>query len=270
MHANFLYNMNTRQVEALARKTSIAFLPIGPTEVHAPHLPLGTDVESALEVCERASAKLQEHHLNCLIASPINYALADVANCFSGNTTLRFGTVVAIVEDVCTSLARWGFTYVVVMCGHAEPGNIKALQEGGKRAMERTDGLKVRVSSWLLGSNIRAAMTCAHPEWDIHAGESETALMLMRRPELVDTDILPSLEPNWAGEFFPERLAEGRDFIGCGAVQAYLGDPRAGTAETGRKVYDIYADFVVNEILGDMAQDDRAKKQAPTTGPEPA
>ena len=28
MHANFLYNMNTRQVEALARKTSIAFLPI--------------------------------------------------------------------------------------------------------------------------------------------------------------------------------------------------------------------------------------------------
>ena len=258
MPAHYLFRMNTRKVQALAQKTNIALLPIGPTEVHSLHLPLGTDVESALEVCERTSAKLQAMGLDCLIASPINYALADVANCFCGNTTLRPETVAAIVEDVCTSLGKWGFTYILIMCGHAEPRNIEALQEGANRARERDTRIFARVSNWLLGSNIACAMRCAHPEWDIHAGESETALMLMRDPDLVDRDILQTLEPNWEGEFFPARLAEGRDFMGCGATQAYLGDPRAGCAETGEKVYDIYADFAVAEILKD--REEAAKK----------
>lgn len=254
MPAHYLFRMNTREVQALAPKTNIALLPIGPTEVHSLHLPLGTDVESALEVCERTSAKLQAMGLDCLIASPINYALADVANCFCGNTTLRPETVAAIVEDVCTSLAKWGFTHIMIMCGHAEPRNIEALQEGANRAMERDTRIFARVSNWLLGSNIACAMRCAHPEWDIHAGESETALMLMRDPDHVDRDILQTLEPNWEGEFFPARLAEGRDFMGCGATKAYLGDPRAGCAETGEKVYDIYADFAVAEILKDREE----------------
>ena len=115
MPAHYLFRMNTREVQALAPKTNIALLPIGPTEVHSLHLPLGRDVESALEVCERTSAKLQAMGLDCLIASPINYALADVANCFCGNTTLRPETVAAIVEDVCTSLAKWGFTHIMIM-----------------------------------------------------------------------------------------------------------------------------------------------------------
>ena len=164
MPAHYLFRMNTREVQALAPKTNIALLPIGPTEVHSLHLPLGTDVESALEVCERTSAKLQAMGLDCLIASPINYALADVANCFCGNTTLRPETVAAIVEDVCTSLAKWGFTHIMIMCGHAEPRNIEALQEGANRAMERDTRIFARVSNWLLGSNIACAMRCAHPE----------------------------------------------------------------------------------------------------------
>ena len=254
MPSHFLYRMNTREVQALAQKTNIALLPIGPTEVHSLHLPLGTDVESALEVCERTSARLQAMGLDCLIAPPINYALADVANCFCGNTTLRPETVAAIVEDVCASLGKWGFTYILVMCGHAEPGNIKAMEDGAQKAMERDPRLRVRVSNWLLGSRIASVLRCVHPEWDIHAGESETALMLMRDPELVDREMLQTLEPNWAGEFFPDRLAEGRNFIGCGATQAYLGDPRAGTAETGEKVYSIYAEYALEEILKDREE----------------
>ena len=249
--AHYMYSMNTRQIQALAEKTTLAFLPIGPTEVHAPHLPVGTDIESALEVCERASAKLADQGIESIILPPVNYALADVANCFCGNTTLRPETVTAIVEDVCVSVGKWGFTHIIVMCGHAEPANIRAMQDGAAHAMQRNPALFVKVSNWLLGSNIRDVMRCAHPEWDIHAGESETALMLMRAPELVDTEKLRELEPNWEGEFFVERMSAGKDFIGCGATQAYLGDPRIGTAETGEKVYNIYADYVVQEILED-------------------
>ena len=64
-----------------------------------------------------------------------------------------------------------------------------------------------------------------------------------------DTEILNTLEPNWEGEFLFDRLAGGNDFIGCRAPLAYFGDPRIATAETGVKVYERYADHVVEEVL---------------------
>ena len=254
MKLNYMYELNTRQIQELARKTDIAFLPVGPTEVHSQHLPVGTDIESAIDVCERAARKLAERGVETLIAPPVNYALADAVNCFVGNITLRYETVVAVVEDVCVGLGKWGFTHVILMCGHAEPRNIEALKEAAENAVKRNPSMRVEVSDWLLGSGIGELLHCEHPEWDIHAGESETALMLNRRPDLVDMDMLQTLEPNWEGEFFAERLAAGNDFIGCGAVLAYLGDPRAATAETGEKVYERYADHVVDAILKDRAQ----------------
>ncbi len=249
MKLNYMYEMNTRQIQEVARKTDIAFLPVGPTEVHSLHLPLGTDIESALDVCERAAAKLAARGVETLIAPPVNYALADAVNCFFGNMTLRYETVVAVVEDVCMGLARWGFKHVVIMCGHAEPRNTQALAEAAENAMKRDPSLHVEISDWLLGSGIQELLRCEHPEWDIHAGESETALMLNRRPELVDAEVLQTLEPNWEGERFFDRLAAGNDFIGCRAYQAYLGDPRIATAETGEKVYDRYAEHVAAHIL---------------------
>ena len=99
MKLNYMYEMNTRQIQELARKTDIAFLPVGPTEVHSQHLPVGTNIESAIDVCERAARKLAERGVETLIAPPVNYALADAVNCFVGNITLRYETVVAVVED---------------------------------------------------------------------------------------------------------------------------------------------------------------------------
>ena len=249
MKLNYMYEMNTRQIRDVAQRTDIAFLPIGPAEVHSLHLPVGTDVESALDVCERAAAKLAAHGVETLIAPPVNYALADAVNCFFGNVTLRYETVVAVVEDICAGLGKWGFKHVILMCGHAEPRNTQALLEAADRAMKRDSSLHVELSDWLLGSDIGGLLQCEHPEWDIHAGESETALMLNRRPDLVDMETLQTLEPNWEGEFFSERLAAGNDFIGCRAFSAYLGDPRIATAETGEKVYERYADHVVESIL---------------------
>ena len=249
MKLNYMYEMNTRQIQELARKTDIVFFPVGPTEVHSQHLPVGTDIESAIDVCERAAGKLAELGVETLIAPPLNYVLADGLNCFFGNVTVRYETVVAMVEDVCVGLAKWGFKHVFVMCGHAEPRNAQALKEAAENAMKRDPSLHVIISDWLLGSGIQELLQCEHPEWDIHAGESETALMLNRRPDLVDTEILKTLEPNWEGEFFFDRLAAGNDFIGCRAYLAYLGDPRTATAETGEKVYDRYADYVLEEVM---------------------
>lgn len=45
---NIMYSMNRESFKWLSEKTNLAFLPISPMEAHGPHLPLSTDVLTAL------------------------------------------------------------------------------------------------------------------------------------------------------------------------------------------------------------------------------
>ena len=250
MGLNYLSRMNTNHVKELEKKTNLVFLPIGPTEVHATHLPMATDVVSAVDMVERAAEKLRKKGIECLIAPALNYCLADVANVFHGNTTLRPETVAAVVGDICVSVAKWGFTKIVIVCGHGEPRNVDAINKGVEYAKGVNKNIDAVVSQWLGKGMPLMNGVCKeeHPELDIHAGEIETGLMLNRCPELVDLEALSKLEPNWNGTTFFEDLANGIDnFIDLGAPLAYLGDPRIATAETGEKVYDIFSDIVTDE-----------------------
>lgn len=251
MKLNYLSNMTYKQVERLATKTDTALFPIAPTEAHGTHLPMSVDAISADEITQRAAKKLKAMSIETLIAPTLPYALADVANSFPGNITVRFETVVNMVEDVCVGLAKWGFKRVMIVCGHGEPRNMEAIAQGAGRARLRAD-MKIRISGWLNSGLPKIASICkeAHPEWDWHAGEWETALVLLRHPELVDHAELSKLEPNWEGQYLRERFAAGKnDWLDVGAPLAYFGDPRLATKETGDAVYDIFSDIVLDEAL---------------------
>ena len=251
MELNYLSNMTYKQVAHLAAKTDMALFPIGPTEAHGPHLPMSVDAISANEITERVAKKLKSRDLEALIAPTLSYALADVANSFPGNITLRFETVVNVTEDVCLGLAKWGFKRIMIICGHGEQRNLEALTEGARRASLKAE-IKVKVSTWFNKVLPKIAHVCKeeHPEWDWHAGEWETALVMLRHPELVDQDELRKLEPNWEGQHLRARFAAGKnDWLEVGAPLAYFGDPRLATKETGDRVYDIFSDIVLNEVL---------------------
>ena len=89
-----------------------------------------------------------------------------------------------------------------------------------------------------------------HPEYDIHAGEWETALVLLRAPELVDRGVLNSLPPNWATRNISERRAGGaRTFPELGAPDAYSGDPRRAAPATAEGLYAALGEFVAEEAI---------------------
>ena len=54
----YLERMTYPQIERLAASTDLALLPVGPPEAHGPHLPVGTDLIAARELCERAACNL--------------------------------------------------------------------------------------------------------------------------------------------------------------------------------------------------------------------
>ncbi len=237
--------MTYPQVERLARRTELALLPVGPAEAHGPHLPLGTDLIAARELCDRAARGLAARGVECLIAPLLPYCLAEVAEPFAGTITVRAEIVAALVADICRGLARSGFRRILVVSGHAEEENLAALRAGAERA-----GALVGVSRWYEDALPKLAhlLEEEHPEHDLHAGEWETALVLLRAPELVDRVALDPLPPNWATRDISERRAAGaRTFPELGAPEAYCGDPRRATPETGESLYAALGEFVAEE-----------------------
>ena len=245
---HYLERMTYPQVERLAARTPLALLPVGPPEAHGPHLPVGTDLLAARELCERAARNLATRGIECLIAPPLPYCLAEVAAPFPGTVTVRPEVVAALVADICGSLARSGFRRTLVVSGHAEEENLAALRAGAEQAAQL--GAMAAVSRWYecaLPGTVHL-LEEEHPEYDVHAGEWETALVLLRAPELVDRVTLDTLPPNWDTRDLSERRAAGaRTFPELGAPEAYCGDPRRATPETAENLYATLGRFIAQE-----------------------
>jgi creatinine amidohydrolase len=250
-----MFSMNREQFKELMAKADLAFLPVSPMEAHGPHLPLSSDVLTACQMSDDAARKLQAQGIESLIASPINYCLADVANCFPGTTTIRAETLSAIIEDVCTSLAGRGFKKIVLISGHAETASIDAIIQGAENVKKEFPDFKFIFSEWFTKGlpSTYHILREEHPEWDIHAGEIETSQILYVHPEWVNVETMKTLEVNNAAEHFSEKLEAGADnFIDLGAPNTYFGDPAKSTPETGRKIFDIVSDFIVKEIQNNL------------------
>lgn len=244
----YLERMTYPQVRRLAARTDLALLPVGPPEAHGPHLPIGTDHIAARELCERAARELAARGVECLIAPLLPYCMAEVASPFPGTITVRAEIVVDLVADICRSLVRSGFRRTLVVSGHAEEGNLTALRAGAELAGK--DGALTEVSRWYEDFLPRSLHLLKedHPEYDLHAGEWETALVLLRAPELVDRGALDALPPNWATQNISERRARGsRTFPELGAPEAYCGDPRKAVPVTADNLYAVLGKFVAEE-----------------------
>ena len=157
MALNYLYKMTSTKIKELQPKCNLAFIPLGPTEVHGPHLPLMTDFRSGLELCERAARKLQEEGIESIIATPVTYCAADVTNVFPGNTSLRVETVEMLLEDICLSLARSGFYNIMVVSGHADPGNAAAVVRGIRMRKRKTTRSMVPIRRGLTKALLKVA-----------------------------------------------------------------------------------------------------------------
>ena len=250
---NFLKDMTAPAVQRfLDEGGDTIILPMGPTETHGTHLPFLVDFLAAEELAVRSAELLKKDGIDTIIATTLPYCLAEVAHDFPGNVTLRYETVADLVEDICTSFAVHGFKNIFVICHHGEPKNLDAVKEGAERVKQK-HGVNTGVSHWFIDGMPRFSevMKSEHPEWDLHAGEWETGITMLRCPELIDYEALEKLEPNWEGEHTFERYEKGANrWKDLGSPNAYLGDPAIATAHTGDKCYQMLAEIVADEIRG--------------------
>jgi creatinine amidohydrolase len=231
--------MTWEEVAAAARADLPVVLPIGSTEQHGPHLPLGTDCYLpqgiALQVAQR---------IPLVVAPPIRFgarsrALSGGGETFPGTLSLRAGTLIATIREVLGGLARTGFKRLCVQNWHYE--NAGLLWEACDLAAEDYPDVRILLLEIpfpdFSPEELRELFPKGFPGWDVeHASIMETSMMFVIRPDLVRRDRIVDDEarrhPSWDVVPAPD------EFIPKSGV---LWHPTEATDEIGRMFVDAVA-----------------------------
>jgi creatinine amidohydrolase len=213
----------TDLAEAAASSTLI--VPLGSTEQHGPHLPLSTDTLIATAVVEA----LADRRSDVVVAPAVPYGSSGEHAGFPGTQSIGQDALENVLVELVRSADAFGG--VVLVSGHG--GNAEPLH----RAVARSTADGRRVRAW--SPSIRG---------DLHAGRTETSLVLALAPERVRTAHAAPGDRRPLVELLP-LLRDG----GVAAVSpnGVLGDPAGASPEEGRALLEELVaslDAVVEEL----------------------
>ena len=215
MDARRLADLTWPEVTAIAGRSLLA-VPLGATEQHGPHLPIGTDTIVATALTER----LGERREDVLVAPAVTYGASGEHAAFAGTVSIGGPTTAALVLELVRSVDA--FRGVVLVCGHG--GNAEAL----RAALDtlRNEGRDVLAWSPSVSGG------------DAHAGRTETSMLLSLVPELVRIDLAEAGNVRPITELLPRLRAGG---VAAVSPNGVLGDPAGATAAEGAEVLDALA-----------------------------
>jgi mycofactocin precursor peptide peptidase len=217
-------------VEAAGLGGVTLLVPLGATEQHGPHLPLGTDTAIALAVAGRAAAVC-----GAVVAPAVHYGSSGEHAAFAGTTSIGQDAVELVVVELVRSL--WATAgRVVLVCGHG--GNREPVQRAVSRLSDEGRGLGHAVAAWFPRV----------PGGDAHAGRTETSLMLAIDPALVRLDRAEAGATDDVAALMSRLRREG---VAAVSPNGVLGDPSQASAEEGHRLLDQLVDSLV-ALVGEI------------------
>jgi creatinine amidohydrolase len=232
----FWAELGTRDFAALDPATTVAVLPLGATEQHGPHLPLGVDTMLADGIV-RAALPLLPPDLPALFLPTQSIGLSPEHARFAGTLTLSARTLMALWSEIGACVARTGVRKLVLFNAHG--GHVGAMDVVARELRDAHDLLVYSVSWFHLPLEGAQA-----DRFDVHAGQSETAMMLALAPHLVDMTAAKNFDSTSrqrAAEY--PILGNGRSAKLAWAMQDYnvegaAGNAAAATAPDGQALVD--------------------------------
>jgi creatinine amidohydrolase len=243
----FLGELTNPEVEAFLREHQTVIVPTGSTEQHGPHGPLLTDVLVPQEVARRIAPRV-----GALVAPPINYALSYPHVGFAGVVHIRIPTFMALVEDLCASLAAVGFKRIVFLNGHYD--NTYAIAYACANARDRLpdDVVAFPVNYWD-GMTSDEASEFFGPTTGLHANRGETAAVLAINPDLVDMGSANAEMPPFPEVSSPAPVHTAFFFTSPGSVHRAThsgtwGDAREATPEFGERYLEVVTEATIRML----------------------
>lgn len=203
----------------------IVLVPVGSTEQHGPHLPFNTDAVIATAVADALALRVQGQ---VVVAPAVSYGSSGEHQSFAGTVSIGSEVLRLLIVELVRSLSTWAGRIVLV---NAHGGNVSALSEAVIQLNAERHN-----AAWL---------PCLVPGADLHAGRTETSLMLHLNPVAVRLERSVAGELRPIDELLPELLAGGVAAVSSSGV---LGDPSGANASEGVRLLDLMVDDAAHRI----------------------
>jgi creatinine amidohydrolase len=257
-----LQEMAWPDVKAYLEHRDMVIIPLGSTEQHGPHLPLGSDSYEALGMSRRISERT-----GVVVAPVLTVGYSVYHTGFPGSLSLSPRTMEQALFEVVESLIGHGFRRILFFNYHG--GNNIVQSNLVHRINHTTEAVAVAIGH---GGPIQSAGGEDEDGlMDWHAGESETSIMLHLHPELVREDRVekptmsftprmqelkdaaekePSLAHAWSSLFgVPAETGKGGASHELSSNGVWtLGDPGEASAELGQETVEGYVERAVRFV----------------------
>lgn len=175
----WLHEMKWPEVKDYLKKKDVILIPIGSTEQHGRHAPLGTDSFVAIQLAEDAS---QEADVTS--APPLFFGWSPHHMVLPGTISIEPSVLQTLLFQMIKSLSVHGFKNFIVINGHRIT-NLPWMQIAAQKAQNDLD-VRVAIFDPAYMSREIASELGFGPIG--HAEEAEISQMLYIRPELVKLD----------------------------------------------------------------------------------
>lgn len=239
------------EVETYLQQSQGIIIPIGSTEQHGPTGLIGTDA-----ICAEAISRGVGDAIAAMVAPTINVGMALHHTAFPGTISFRPSTLILVVREHITCLAKFGFTKFYFINGHG--GNIATLKAAFSETYAHLEDLKVnncqkvqcQVANWFMcGSVYKLAKELYGDQEGSHATPSEVAVTQYVYPEAIKKAPLSS------------EVASGHKIYGAADFRSRYPDGRMGsnpnlaTPEHGKQFYDLAVEELSKGYLGFLNQE---------------
>lgn len=170
-----LQEMSWTDVAEYLKTNNMVIIPLGSTEQHGPHMPLGTDFYEAVGMSKMISAKTG------VVVAPVLFSGYSVYHSgFAGSLSLKPETMEEVLFETAEMLMKYGFRRFMFFNYHG--GNHIVESKVIHRINHTTEAYAVAIGA---GASFQTYSDDIPGVYDTHAGINETSIMLYLKPELV-------------------------------------------------------------------------------------
>jgi creatinine amidohydrolase len=256
-----LQEMSWTEVAEYLKTSDMVIIPLGSTEQHGPHMPLGTDFYEAVGMSKKISAKT-----GVLVAPVLLSGYSVYHSGFAGSLSLKPETMEEVLFETAEMLMKYGFRRFMFFNYHG--GNHIAESKVIHRINHTTEAFAVAIGA---GASFQTYSDDIKGVYDTHAGIYETSIMLYLKPELVRMERAekPKFKPSPKIEEIIEMGRENPElYVLLSSIQGVpeetkkggashelssngiwsTGDPKRATKERGEKTVNAMVNSAVKFI----------------------
>ena len=215
----------------LAKRRSVALIPVGSIEQHGPHLPISTDSDIVSYIAKQVSDQN-----GFLLLPTLQYGVSFEHHPFF-NLSISNPTLEKILMELCISLSKNHIDRVIILNGHH--GNLDALKKLPDKVSKKI-GVKQRVFVYSYWHFMKRELG--------HAGFVETSIMLAISDKVqmnkAEKGLIPDDLPKSELRLLSKKA--NKSFISV-TKNGVWGDPTRATQKDGKAI--------LNEIISNLVKE---------------